>query len=135
MLRSEGDAWTGGAESKGRVLRMTTRSGQEENLPDGLDEAALQSALERRPEVVIAVDFAERVAAQAAQLSPSRKARVPHYARITALVVACLVALSLFAMAPRTTASFGNMAFNLELVVLLHLAVLAWWLTRQTHRG
>ena len=101
----------------------------------GMNEAALQVALERKPEVSVPTDFAARVAAQAATLSPSRTSRVPHFARLTALVVSVIVALSLFALAPRTAASFGNLAFDIEVVVLLQLGLLAWWLTKQPGQG
>lgn len=114
---------------------MTWRPEHDSTPDTAISEAELQAALEHKPDVTIPADFAARVAAQATQFYPSRMRRVPRYARLTALVVAFVVAVSLFALAPRTTASFGNLAFDLELLALLQMGLLAWWFMRQPSRG
>jgi hypothetical protein len=90
-------------------------------------EAAMTRALERRQEPVVPADFAARVAAA---LPPPRKVRPPmQLGRKAALAGLVVLSLSLFALAPHAAPTFGNMAFDFELVVIAELAGIAYWLT------
>ena len=114
---------------QGRVIVMKPRVRDE--APDTEALAAVQVALERKPDVTLPADFAQRVAARASTLPQRRKSGPAPYARVTALVVSVVFALGLFVLAPRTSADFRNFGFDLELLVLLQLGVLAWWMGRQ----
>ena len=131
---------------KGRILRMQARDQNESaagNLAteapvrsgmQGLEESSLQTALERKPEVQPPADFARRVALQAAVQPQSRLSHTGSYARLTAVVTLVLVACTLFVLAPRGQASFSNFVFDLELAILVQLALLAGWLGTQGGR-
>ena len=90
-------------------------------------EASVTRAIERRPEVSVPVNFAARVAAA---LPPPRRVRPPmQVGRKAALVALVVLGLSLFALAPHAAPTFGNLAFDFELVVIAELGGIAYWLT------
>jgi len=97
-----------------------------DDMQDETFEARVTKALERRVEVPVPADFAARVRAS---LPPVRKRR-PSMAlgRKTALVGLVVLSLSLFALAPHAAPTFGNMAFDLELLVIAELGGIAYWL-------
>lgn len=97
-------------------------------------QGLVAAALEHKPDVKPPADFARRVALLAAAQPQARRYRVPSYARSAALVATVLVAVALFALAPRSAASFGDLAFDLELVILAQLALMSWWMTTQPYR-
>ena len=103
-------------------------------IPRPVAESAVQAALERKPSIQPPAEFARRVALLTATQPQPRPARAGGYARLTALAALVLVTLALFTLAPRAQASFGNFAFDLELAILVQLALLAWWLGRQPNR-
>lgn len=103
----------------------------DDEAPDAEVFAAVQAALERKPDVAMPAYFARRVATRVGAFPPSRRSRAIPYARLTAMIVCLVVAISLFALAPSTAADFRDRRFDLELLVLLQLGVLAWWLGRQ----
>ena len=89
--------------------------------------AKLTRALEHRPETVVPVDFAARVVAA---LPPARPARKPiQMGRTVGLAAAAVLGVALFALAPHATPTFGNWAFDFELVVIAQLGGIAYWLT------
>jgi hypothetical protein len=99
---------------------------QDENSQMGF-EAKLTRALERRPEPVVPMDFAARVAAA---LPPPLPARKPmQVGRTVGLAAAGVLGVALFALAPHATPTFGNWAFDFELVVIAQLGGIAYWLT------
>lgn len=89
-------------------------------------EAVLTRRLESAPVVDVPLDFAARVRAA---LPPVRKRRAPMaLGRKTALVGLVVLSLSLFALAPHAAPTFGNVAFDLELLVIAELGGIAYWL-------
>jgi hypothetical protein len=94
---------------------------------DGNFDAMMTRALERREDVAVPTDFAVRVAAA---LPPPRKPRnAMRVGRATGLVAAGVLGVALFALAPHAAPTFGNWAFDFELVVIAELAGIAYWLT------
>jgi hypothetical protein len=90
-------------------------------------EASLIGALERRSAPAAPMDFAARVVAA---LPPPLPARKPmQVGRTVGLVAATVLGVALFALAPHATPTFGNMAFDFELVVIAQLGGIAYWLT------
>ena len=116
----------------GKLLRMEPRAhhdvtAQRERASAALD-ALVVRALERKPEVLSPAMFARRVALLVVSQPTPRSLHAGSYAFGASLLAAVLVAVSLFALAPRAQASFTSFAFDLELVFLAQLALLAWWL-------
>jgi hypothetical protein len=99
---------------------------QDENSQAGF-EAKLTRALERRPEPVVPMDFAARVAAALPPLPPARKPM--QVGRTVGLAAAAVLGVALFALAPHATPTFQNWAFDCELVVIAQLGGIAYWLT------
>jgi hypothetical protein len=97
---------------------------QADDMRDGF-EARVTRALEAQPSVVVPVDFAVRVR----QALPVRQKRgaVVSVGRIAAVVGSIALAMALFALAPHARPEFTNLAFDMELVVLLELAGIAYW--------
>jgi hypothetical protein len=90
-------------------------------------DAMLTRSLERRDEVVVPLNFATRVVAA---LPPPRKPRkAMQLGRMTAVVALFVLAIALFALAPHAAPSFGNLAFDFELILLAQLAGIGYWLT------
>lgn len=96
--------------------------------------AALQAALERKPDVSVPKAFAREVAAEAVRLPQKPVPAEATYARSIAFAAAAVLVVALFALAPRAPASFASLRFDVELALLLQLAVLAWWLARSPDR-
>ena len=107
------------------------KPGVQDEAPDAEALAAVQAALERKPNIAMPADFAQRVASRAGALSQGRPSKAIPYARFAALIVSAIVAVVLFALAPSTAADFRDRRFDLEMLVLLQLGVLAWWMGRQ----
>lgn len=97
-----------------------------EDMQDGFEQRVTQ-ALERRTEVGVPVDFAARVAS-ALPKARRRRASMP-LGRRTAWAAAVVLTFALVALAPHAPPSFGNMAFDVELVVIAELSGIAYWLT------
>jgi hypothetical protein len=90
-------------------------------------EAMVTRGLEHGAEVAVPVDFAARVRAALPAVAPRRsKARV---GRVALVVAAFVLAVAMFALAPHAAPTFGNLAFDLELVVIVQLAGVGYWLT------
>jgi hypothetical protein len=88
--------------------------------------AAITRALERQPEVVVPEDFAARVRVA---LPARRKVRERRsVGRLAAGVAAVGLVLALCWLAPHARPSFGSVAFDLEMVLLMELAGVAAWL-------
>jgi hypothetical protein len=93
---------------------------------DGALEADLTRTLERQPVVVVPEGFAARVAGSLPPRRPVRR-RV-QTGRTVAMVAAWIVALTMFALAPHAAPNFGNLTFDMELLLLAQLAAIAYWL-------
>lgn len=91
-------------------------------------------ALEQAPQPVVPVDFASRVAAS---LPPLPAARRPmRLGRTVAMISMGLLAVAMFVLAPFSSPSYTSIAFDLELLLLLQMAGIGYWLAlRQGHRG
>jgi hypothetical protein len=94
-----------------------------ENTPLNL---AIDHCLEHAAEPRIPIDFAAKVAAALPPV-PARR-RSPFLARKIAFAAAALLLLALFALAPHSSATLTNTAFDLELLLLVQLIAVAWWL-------
>jgi hypothetical protein len=93
---------------------------------DDLDPM-MTRALERRPEASVPVNFAARVAAA---LPPARPRRKPmQVGRGAAFAAAGVLAVAMCLLAPHAAPTFGNLAFDFELVVIAQLGGIAYWLT------
>ena len=88
-------------------------------------EARVTRALEAQPLVVVPADFAVRV--RQALPVPSQRRSVVSMGRVAAIVGAVVLAVALFALAPHARPEFTSLAFDMELVVLLELAAIAYW--------
>jgi len=105
------------------------------------DEKALDAeivrALEEKPVVAVPVDFAARVRAA---LPPEPKVRAGRFAgrslgRLVGGVAAVGLVGALCLLAPHARPSFESVAFDLEMVVLVELALVGAWLGRAGIRG
>jgi hypothetical protein len=99
---------------------------QDENSQPGFDASVIR-ALERRSVPVVPPDFAARIAAALPPPKPDRKKM--QVGRTVGLAAAGVLGVALFALAPHAAPTFGNMAFDFELVVIAQLAGIAYWLT------
>jgi hypothetical protein len=97
----------------------------EQNMERDLDTVIVQ-ALERRKEIAVPEDFAARVRASL-PAKPVVKRRIG-VGKSVAIVMAVLAAVVVFALAPHTTMSFTSFAFDLELVMMLQLFGIVYWL-------
>lgn len=89
-------------------------------------EAAITRALDRKPEVAVPADFAARVrAALPAQPKVRARRSVGQMAAVTGAVV---LLAGLCALAPHVRPSFGSVAFDLEMVLMVELMGVAAWL-------
>jgi hypothetical protein len=89
-------------------------------------EAAISRALEARREVAVPLDFAARVRASLPAPVPVRP-RVG-VGRTAAVVGAAVLLVVLFLLAPHAQASFGNVVFDVELLLLAQVGGIAYWL-------
>jgi hypothetical protein len=96
-------------------------------IPDTPFEAAITHALEQSPMVAVPFDFAARVRASLPAQSASRVPR--SLGRLYAAIAVIALLVTLCAIAPHATPSFTNIAFDLELTLLVELAGIAAWLT------
>jgi hypothetical protein len=94
---------------------------------DGKFDAVMTRAIERGPEVSVPVDFAARVVAALPVARPRRKAM--QVGRTAAVVSAGVLAVAMFALAPHAAPTFASLAFDFELVAILQLAGIGYWLT------
>lgn len=92
---------------------------------DAAAETLVVKGLERAPQVMVPEEFAARVMAALPAVRPARaRMRVGRIATAAALVV---LAVALFVLAPRATPSFTNVAFDVEMLLLVELAGIGWW--------
>ena len=100
---------------------------QPQNNPDAGFEAGLTRALERRPEPAIPVDFAARVRTV---LPPQPRPRhTAQIGRAVSIAAAGVLAVAMFLLAPHAAPSFGSMAFDFELLAIVQLAGIGYWLS------
>ena len=90
-------------------------------------EAKLTRALEHRPEPVVPTDFAARVAGALPPPAPARKPM--QVGRTVGLAAAAVLGVALIVIAPHAAPTFGNWAFDFELLVIAQLGGIAYWLT------
>ena len=95
-------------------------SDERENL-----DAAIDHVLEQKREVAVPAAFAGRVMRS---LPPRRRraARKP-VARFVALFSVLVLLVTMFALAPQARPNLTNFAFDMELLMLLQLSGIAWW--------
>ena len=92
-------------------------------------EAAVTQALEfrRNPDAPeVPADFAARVM-RSLPAQPTARPRV-RVSRTVGIVVAAVLTIAVFALAPHATPNFTSLAFYLELTLLAELAGVAYWL-------
>jgi hypothetical protein len=96
-------------------------------------EAAITRALDRKPEVVVPMDFAVKVRAS---LPAQPKVRAQRsVGRLAAGVATVGLVLALCWLAPHARPSFGSMAFDLEMVLVVELMGVAAWLGMRRSDG
>ncbi len=100
-------------------------------------DAEITHVLERKPEVVVPLDFAARVRAA---LPPEPKVRVGRFAgrsvgQAVAGVAGVGLVVALCLLAPHVRPSFESVAFDMEMVLLVELAGVAFWLGKVSSRG
>lgn len=99
---------------------------REESSEAGL-EASLLRALECPADVNVPPGFAARVNAA---LPAPRRAQAPlQLGRKTAMASVVVLSIAMFALAPHSAPTFGNLAFDTELLVIAQLAGITYWLT------
>jgi hypothetical protein len=106
---------------------MSTQPNHTTPIPDTPFEAAITRALEQAPTLTIPADFAARVRASLPAPAPARSSR--SLGRLHAIIAVVALLVTLGVIAPHTTPSFTNIAFDLELTLLVELAGIAAWLT------
>ena len=94
-------------------------------------EAAITRALDRKPEIVVPMDFAAKVRA-ALPAQPKVRAR-RSVGREVAIVATAGLVLALCWLAPHARPSFESVAFDMEMLMLVELAGVAAWLATQRH--
>ena len=83
-------------------------------------------ALERQPAVIVPADFAAKV--RAALPPPPRKRERRSVGRIAAFVGAAVLMVALYWLAPYARPSFASVAFDMEFLLVVELALVAAWL-------
>jgi hypothetical protein len=96
-------------------------------------EAAITRALDRKPEIVVPMDFAAKVRA-ALPAQPKVRAR-RSVGREAAVVATAGLVLALCWLAPHARPSFGSVAFDLEMVLVVELMGVAAWLGMRRSDG
>jgi hypothetical protein len=89
-------------------------------------DALMTRAIERGPDVTVPADFAARVAAKLPPLPARRKPM--RVGRAVAAVSAVVLAGAMFAIAPHAVPSFASVAFDFELLAVMQLAGIGYWL-------
>jgi hypothetical protein len=89
-------------------------------------EARITAALERRDGVPVPPDFSVRVAAALPPRTAPRPAH--HVGRTVAMVLVALSLVSMMLIAPHSTASYTNLPFDAEVLLMAELAAIAGWL-------
>ncbi len=87
-------------------------------------EAVMTRALEKKPETAVPAEFAARVMRS---LPPRQQRRKLPVGRLGVLVGMLALALTMFALAPHATPQITNFAFDLEMLLLVQMAVIGWW--------
>ena len=96
-------------------------------------EAAITRALDRKPEIVVPMDFAAKVRAA---LPAQPKVRVQRsVGQGVAAVAAVGLVLALCWLAPHVRPSFESVAFDLEMVLVVELMGVAAWLGMRRSDG
>lgn len=106
---------------------MSYRDDMEQNASPEAFEARMLRALERAPEPQVPADFAARIAASLPALPPPRKPL--RLGRTVALLSVAVLAVAMFLLAPLSAPTFSSIAFDLEILLLLQMAGIAYWLT------
>ena len=96
-------------------------------------EDAITRALDRKPEVVVPADFAAKVRASLPAQTKVRAQR--SVGRIAAGVATVGLVVALCWLAPHTRPSFGSVAFDLEMVLVVELMGVAAWLGMRRSDG
>jgi hypothetical protein len=96
-------------------------------------EALITRALDRKPEVVVPADFAAKVRA-ALPAQPKVRAQ-RSVGRIAAGVAAVGLVLALCWLAPHARPGIQNMAFGVEMVLVVELMGVAAWLGMRRSDG
>lgn len=92
----------------------------------------LDAALGTKPAVQVPVDFAAKVLALAVMQPVRPRRRVPQMGKNMALVLAPLVAIAMFALAPHAPPNVKSVIFDTEVILLAQLALIALWLSGAT---
>jgi hypothetical protein len=93
-------------------------------------EQGIDAALARKPEPSISNDFASKVMARAAALPPRRSVSSSRIGRNIAWASAVMLAVALFVIAPQAAPNLTSIRFDIEMILLVQLACLGWWLSR-----
>ena len=103
---------------------------------DRFADAELTRRLAHAPGIQVPADFAARVRASLPAQPVTAQPRqhtlsTPRHdiAQVVALVCAAVIAATLFALAPHAQASLSSVAFWMELLLLMELGGIAYWLT------
>jgi hypothetical protein len=96
-------------------------------------ESMLNVALERAPQPKIPAGFAARVTATAIALPQRSPRRRADYGRGTALAVMVVLTATLFVLAPHTSPNVANLGFQVEMLVLLQLGGIGYWMMKSRH--
>jgi hypothetical protein len=91
-------------------------------------EAAIERALQQRPQIAAAPEFAARVRS-ALPAQPTTK-RFRSAGRKVAMLAFAVLLIAVFCLAPHTTPNFSSLNFDLEISLLAELAGVAIWLFR-----
>jgi hypothetical protein len=89
----------------------------------------LDTALGVKPSVQIPSDFAAKVAALAVIQQARPRRRVPQMGKSMALVLAPLVAIAMFALAPHASPNVKSVIFDIEVILIAQLALIGWWVS------
>lgn len=89
----------------------------------------LDVALGAKPAVQIPSDFAAKVVALAVMQPARPRRRVPQMGKSMALVLAPLVAIAMFALAPHASPNVKSVIFDIEVILIAQLALMGWWVS------
>ena len=116
---------------------MTIPKNQDPKLPmvqhsAGSSTSRLDAALETKPAVQIPSDFAAKVVALTVMQPVRPRRRVPQMGKSMALVLAPLVAIATFALAPHASPNVKSVIFDIEVILIAQLALIGWWVSGAT---
>jgi hypothetical protein len=116
---------------------MTIPENRDPKLPMAQSSATspasrLDAALAAKPAVQIPADFAAKVAVLALVQPARPRRRVPQMGKSMALVLAPLVAIAMFALAPHSSPNVKSVIFDTEMILIAQLALIGWWVSRAT---